>query len=49
MSRLLEPPPGRQVFTLQFTPAASDIDANAHVNNVIYVRWIQDMATSHWA
>lgn len=49
MSRLLEPPPGRQVFTLQFTPAASDIDANGHVNNVVYVRWIQDMATSHWA
>ena len=49
MSRLLEPPPGRQVFTLQFTPLASDIDANGHVNNVVYVRWIQDMATSHWA
>ncbi|WP_312162583.1 thioesterase family protein [Phenylobacterium sp.] len=49
MSRLLEPPPGRQVFSLQFTPSASDIDANGHVNNVVYVRWIQDMATSHWA
>ena len=49
MSRLLEPPPGRQVFTLQFTPSPSDIDANGHVNNVVYVRWIQDMATSHWA
>ncbi|CAN7261386.1 acyl-CoA thioesterase [Phenylobacterium sp. LjRoot164] len=49
MSRLLEPPSGRQVFTLQFTPSASDIDANGHVNNVVYVRWIQDMATSHWA
>ncbi len=49
MSRLLEPPPGRQVFSLQITPSASDIDANGHVNNVVYVRWIQDMATSHWA
>jgi acyl-CoA thioester hydrolase len=48
VSRLLEPPPGRQVFSLQFTPSASDIDANGHVNNVVYVRWIQDMATSHW-
>ena len=48
MSRLLEPPPGRQVFTRNFTPAPSDIDENGHVNNVVYVRWIQDMATSHW-
>ncbi|MES2897464.1 MAG: thioesterase family protein [Pseudomonadota bacterium] len=48
MSRLLEPPPGRQVFTRTFTPTASDIDENGHVNNVVYVRWIQDMATSHW-
>ena len=48
MSRLLEPPAGRQVFSREFTPAASDIDANGHVNNVVYVRWIQDMATSHW-
>ena len=48
MSRLREPPAGRQVFSREFTPAASDIDANGHVNNVVYVRWIQDMATSHW-
>lgn len=48
MSRLLEPPPGRQVFTLDFTPLPSDIDENGHVNNVVYVRWIQDLATSHW-
>ncbi|WP_332768587.1 acyl-CoA thioesterase [Phenylobacterium sp.] len=48
MSRLLEPPPGRQVFTREFTPSTSDIDENGHVNNVVYVRWIQDMATSHW-
>ena len=48
MSRLLEPPPGRQVFTLNFTPVPADIDENGHVNNVVYVRWIQDMATSHW-
>lgn len=48
MSRLLEPPAGRQVFSREFAPSASDIDANGHVNNVVYVRWIQDMATSHW-
>jgi acyl-CoA thioester hydrolase len=49
LSRLLEPPAGRQVFTLDFTPAPSDIDENGHVNNVVYLRWAQDMGTSHWA
>jgi acyl-CoA thioester hydrolase len=48
VSRPLEPPPGRQVHIQEFTPAPSDIDENGHVNNVVYVRWIQDMATSHW-
>ncbi|WP_421932518.1 acyl-CoA thioesterase [Phenylobacterium sp.] len=49
MTRLLEPPEGQQVFEAGFTPQASDIDANGHVNNVVYLRWIQDMATAHWA
>ncbi|MDO8379099.1 thioesterase family protein [Phenylobacterium sp.] len=49
MTRLLEPPEGQQVFEASFTPQASDIDANGHVNNVVYLRWIQDMATAHWA
>lgn len=49
MSKLLEPPAGRAVFTRTFTPVASDIDANGHVNNVVYLGWIQDMATGHWA
>jgi acyl-CoA thioester hydrolase len=48
MTKLLEPPIGRQVFSRTFTPVPDDIDANGHVNNVVYVRWIQDMATSHW-
>ncbi|WP_310541188.1 thioesterase family protein [Phenylobacterium sp.] len=49
MAQLLEPPEGQQVFEQSFTPQASDIDANGHVNNVVYLRWIQDMATAHWA
>ena len=48
MSRLLEPPPGRQVFSLDFTPVPADIDENGHVNNVVYLRWAQDMGTAHW-
>ena len=36
-------------FTLQFTASHDDIDELGHVNNAVWVRWIQDMATSHWA
>ncbi len=35
-------------FTLPFTPTPSDIDELGHVNNAVWVRWIQDMATAHW-
>ena len=49
MTQLREPPEGQQVFARSFTPTAADIDANGHVNNVVYLRWIQDMATEHWA
>lgn len=45
---LLEPPPGRKVFRLGFTPAPSDIDDNGHVNNVVYLAWAQDLAIAHW-
>lgn len=27
---------------------AADLDAQAHVNNVVYVRWVQDAAVAHW-
>ena len=48
MSRLLEPPPGRQVFKLTFEPDPADIDDNGHVNNVVYLRWAQDLGVAHW-
>lgn len=43
-------PPGysRAVFERAFDVAAADLDAQAHVNNVVYVRWVQDAATAHW-
>ncbi len=34
--------------TLPFTPTPTDIDELGHVNNAVWVRWVQDMATSHW-
>ncbi len=48
MTKLLEPPEGRQVFRLTFEPVPADIDENGHVNNVVYLRWAQDMGTAHW-
>ncbi len=35
-------------FTLDFTAAPQDIDELGHVNNAVWVRWIQDIATAHW-
>jgi acyl-CoA thioester hydrolase len=35
-------------FTLEITPTAADIDELGHVNNAVWVRWIQDVATAHW-
>lgn len=36
-------------FTKTFIPMPADIDELGHVNNAVWVRWIQDMATAHWA
>jgi acyl-CoA thioester hydrolase len=35
-------------FTVSITPQADDIDELGHVNNAVWVRWIQDVATAHW-
>lgn len=29
-------------------PSAADIDALGHVNNAVYVRWLQEAGTAHW-
>ena len=34
-------------YTYEFTVPASAIDANGHVNNVEFVRWMQDAAVAH--
>ena len=36
-------------FTLAITATAADIDELGHVNNAVWVRWIQDLAVAHWA
>ena len=33
---------------LSFTADPSHIDELGHVNNAVWVQWIQDIATAHW-
>jgi len=35
-------------FSHSFRVRIDDIDEQGHVNNVAYVRWIQDVAVAHW-
>ena len=35
-------------FSHSFRVDAVDIDEQGHVNNVAFVRWIQDVAIAHW-
>ncbi len=39
---------GPNRFTRSFVAEPSHIDALGHVNNTVWVQWIQDMATAHW-
>lgn len=36
------------LFRVALHPDAGDIDENGHVNNIVYVRWLQEVATAHW-
>ncbi|MFZ9395402.1 MAG: acyl-CoA thioesterase [Erythrobacter sp.] len=35
-------------FTRSFTALPEHIDELGHVNNTVWVQWVQDMATQHW-
>ena len=35
-------------FELAIAIEPSDIDQLGHVNNVTYLRWVQDVAVAHW-
>ncbi|WP_284124127.1 acyl-CoA thioesterase [Parerythrobacter aestuarii] len=35
-------------FRQSFTAAPEHIDVMGHVNNAVWVQWVQDMATAHW-
>lgn len=34
-------------FAIPITPTAEDIDELGHVSNLVYLRWVQDVATAH--
>jgi len=38
-----------RVFEHTLTVSAKDIDNLNHVNNVVYLQWVQDVALAHWA
>ncbi len=35
-------------FELNITVEPGDIDELGHVNNVVYLRWVQEVAVAHW-
>ena len=35
-------------FEIEIAVAEEDIDSLGHVNNVTYLRWVQEVATAHW-
>ena len=45
----MPPPADRRSFTVAVTAQAADIDELGHVNNAVYLRWIQEVATAHWS
>lgn len=40
--------PNEKDFSITITVHKNDIDELGHVNNVIYVRWVQEVAAAHW-
>ena len=40
--------PARERFELRIEIQPADIDQLGHVNNIVYLRWVQDAAVAHW-
>jgi acyl-CoA thioester hydrolase len=41
-------PSGAARFDHPVHAANADVDGNGHVNNVVYLRWVQEAAVAHW-
>jgi acyl-CoA thioester hydrolase len=35
-------------FEISLSVMPGDIDEQNHVNNAVYLRWVQEVATAHW-
>ena len=35
-------------YEIELDVMPADIDQLGHVNNVVYLRWVQDAAVAHW-
>ena len=46
--KALEPRADREIFVVPLEVRPEHIDENGHVNNVVYVGWLQDAGTAHW-
>jgi acyl-CoA thioester hydrolase len=40
--------PALPTFEMAIAVEPGDIDELGHVNNVVYLRWVQDIAVAHW-
>ncbi|MFZ4620532.1 MAG: acyl-CoA thioesterase [Bacteroidota bacterium] len=40
--------PSTERYDLPLTVEQSDIDQLGHVNNTVYLRWVQEAAVAHW-
>lgn len=47
MRRPFPPVPTDSSYAVRLTAAESDIDELGHVSNIVYVRWLQDVAQAH--
>lgn len=36
-----------KLFSIEFSVSEAELDENQHVNNVVYVQWMQDVAIAH--
>jgi acyl-CoA thioester hydrolase len=48
LSRADGPPGPPSAFELPIAVQPGDIDELGHVNNVVYLRWVQEAAIAHW-
>lgn len=45
----MSPDPSEERFEIPIAIQQSDIDMLGHVNNVVYLRWVQEVAIAHWS